>query len=219
MFNFSEAQAEADQFTLELNGTQLLNHEVIARYMEKQIKNDYYLAPLTILATEQAYWYTIHFTVGGQPKEIRIGGIIDREDYVTINGQSHYRIVDYKTSVHEQTAKSIDDLFLPAKNRASYILQAFYYCEVRMAQARAMNEQLPAIMPTLAYIKRAMNTDMPAIMLGKEPVTDYQQQCHTPFNSHLQALLEEIFNPNIPFHQTTETAKCEYCPFHQLCNL
>lgn len=218
MFNFSEAQVEADQFTLELNGTQLLNHEVIARYMEKQIKNDYYLAPLTILATEQAYWHTIHFTVGGQPKEIRIGGIIDREDYVTINGQSHYRIVDYKTSVHEQTAKSIDDLFLPAKNRASYILQAFYYCEVRMAQARAMNEQLPAIMPTLAYIKRAMNTDMPAIILGKEPVTDYQQQCHTPFNSHLQALLEEIFNPDIPFHQTTETAKCEYCPFHQLCN-
>ena len=219
MFHISKAQVEADQFSLELNGTQLLNHEVIARYMEKQIKNDYLLAPLTILATEQNYWHSIQFTSNGRTRKIQIGGTIDREDCVTIDGQPQYRIVDYKTSTHEQTAKTIDELFLPAKNRASYIFQAFYYSEVRMAEALSKGEQLPAIMPTLAYIKRSMNAEMPAIMLDKEPVTDYQHQCHTQFNSLLKSLLTEIFNPDIPFSQTSQTTNCQYCPFNQLCKV
>ena len=63
-----------------------------------------------------------------------------------------------------------------------------------------------------------MKTEMPAIMLGKEPVTDYQQQCHAKFSNLLLNLLEEIFDPDIPFRQTTEKASCTYCPFIQLCN-
>lgn len=218
MFHVSEAQIEADQFTLELNGTQLLNHEVIARYMEKQIKNDYLLAPLTIIATEQTYWHDFEFTSAGSTRQIRIGGIIDREDCVTIDEQPQYRIVDYKTSTHPQTAKSIDELFVPSKNRAGYIFQAFYYCEVRLLEAQTKGKNLPAIMPTLAYIKRAMNAEMPAIMLDKEPVTDYQHQCHTNFSNQLQTLLAEIFDPDIPFLQTEEMSACTYCPFSQLCN-
>lgn len=218
MFHVSEAQIEADLFTLELNGTQLLNHEVIARYMEKQIKNDYLLAPLTIIATEQTYWHDFQFSSAGTPRKIRIGGIIDREDRVTIDGQPQYRIVDYKTSTYPQTAKNIDELFLPAKNRASYIFQAFYYSEVRLAEAQKKGQTLPAIMPTLAYIKRSMNTEMPGIMLDKEPITDFQHQCHTMFNKKLQALLAEIFDPGIPFCQTAEKSACKFCPFSQLCN-
>ena len=218
MFHVSKSQVEADLFTLELNGTQLLNHEVIARYVEKQIKNDYLLAPLTIIATEQNYWHNFQFTSAGTPRQVRIGGIIDREDIVTINGQPQFRIVDYKTSTYPQTAKSIDELFLPAENRATYIFQAFYYSEVRMADALQQGQTLPAIMPTLAYIKRAMNAEMPAIMLDKEPVTDYQHQCHTTFSNQLQTLLAEIFDPDIPFRQTTTTSACTYCPFTQLCN-
>ena len=218
MFHNSETHVETDQFTLELNGTQLLNHEVIARYMEKQIKNDYQLAPLTIIATEQAYWHDFLFSSAGTPRKIRIGGIIDREDCVTIGGRPQYRIVDYKTSTHPQTAKSIEELFLPAKGRASYIFQAFYYSEVRLAEAQKKGQTLPAVMPTLAYIKRAMNTEMPAIMLDKDPITDYQHQCHTLFNNLLQTLLEEIFDPGITFRQTAEKSACQYCPFKQLCN-
>ena len=218
MFHISEPLIDSDQFTLELNGTQLLNHEVIARYVEKQIKNDYQLTPLTIITTERPYWHNIQFTSAGIPREIRIGGIIDREDNITIDSLPQYRIVDYKTSKEPQTATTIDELFIPAKNRASYIFQAFYYCEARLASAQKEGKPIPPIMPTLVYIKRAMKTEMPAIMLGKEPVTDYQQQCHAKFSNLLLNLLEEIFDPDIPFCQTTEKASCTYCPFIQLCN-
>lgn len=218
MFHVDEQLVANDQFTLDLNGTQLLNHEVIARYMEKQIKNDYLLAPLTILTTEKKYYQDFHFETDGHQRSIKIGGIIDREDIVTIHGIRHYRIADYKTSVREKTANTIEDLFVPSKNRSSYIFQAFYYCEVRMIVAHESGETLPAIMPTLLYIKRETDAHMPAIRIGKEPIIDYQQMCHEEFHEQLTTLLSEIFDTAQPFEQTPDATKCEYCPFTQLCN-
>lgn len=218
MFNINEQLVANDQFTLDLNGTQLLNHEVIARYMEKQLKNDYQLAPLTILSIEEKYYHDIHFESNERQCSQTIGGIIDREDIVTLNGARHYRIVDYKTSVSEKTAKTIDDLFIPSKKRSGYIFQTFCYSEVRMAIALDKGESLPAIMPTLLYIKRQMNPEKPGIHLDKEHITDYQQQCHEEFHKRLSALLAEIYDADTPFTQTADTEVCERCPFSQLCN-
>jgi CRISPR/Cas system-associated exonuclease Cas4 (RecB family) len=218
MFNINEQLVANDQFTLDLNGTQLLNHEVIARYMEKQLKNDYQLAPLTILSIEEKYYHDIHFESNGRQCSQTIGGIIDREDIVTLNGARHYRIVDYKTSVSEKTAKTIDDLFIPSKKRSGYIFQTFCYSEVRMAIALDKGESLPAIMPTLLYIKRQMNPEKPGIHLDKEQITDYQQQCHEEFHQRLSSLLAEIYDVDTPFTQTSDTDKCEYCAFKLLCN-
>lgn len=218
MFHIDEHLVANDQFTLDLNGTQLLNHEVIARYIEKQIKNDYQLAPLIIKGTEEKYYQDVHFEVGGQQRSIKIGGVIDREDIVTINGRRHYRIVDYKTSVNKQKADSIEDLFTPSPNRSGYIFQAFYYCEVRMAAAHESGDPLEAIMPTLLYIKHTMDADSPAILLGKEPITDYQQLCHEEFHERLTALLSEIFDTTKTFEQTSDTTRCQKCPFALLCN-
>ena len=218
MFNINEQLVANDQFTLALNGTQLLNHEVIARYVEKQLKNDYQLAPLTIKTIEERYEHDIHFESNGRPYSRMVGGIIDREDNVTLNGVRHYRIVDYKTSIKEKKANTIEDLFTPSKNRSGHIFQTFCYSEVRMAVARDKGETLQAIMPTLLYIKLKMNAEKPGIHLDKEHITDYQQQCHEEFHKRLSALLAEIYDTNTPFTQTADTEVCERCPFSQLCN-
>lgn len=218
MFHIDEQLVANDEFTLDLNGTQLLNHEVIARYMEKQIKNDYKLTPLIIKATEKKYYQDFHFETGGRQRTIKIGGIIDREDIVTINGIRHYRIVDYKTSVREKTANSIEDLFVPSPNRSGYIFQAFYYCEVRMAAAEESRQTLPAIMPTLLYIKLGMDASKPAIRLGEESITDYQQLCHEEFHERLSTLFSEIFDTDKSFEQTSDATRCLHCPFSLLCN-
>jgi len=218
MFHIDKQLVANDQYTLDLNGTQLLNHEVIARYIEKQIKNDYRLAPLTILTTEQDYYHTITIDSNGSKRTVRIGGIIDREDIVTIDGRRHYRIVDYKTSSKKKTAQTIEELFTPSPKRSAYIFQAFYYGEVRLGVSQKAGTTLPAIMPTLNYIKLDTNTDMPAIHLGKEPITDYQQQCHDTFHSQLTNLIAEIFDTDTTFTPTTDTKNCQYCPFTTLCN-
>jgi hypothetical protein len=37
------------------------------------------------------------------------------------------------------------------------------------------------------------------------------------FSMHLTTLLEEIFNPEEVFDQTTDTKTCEFCPYKNIC--
>ncbi|HAZ26865.1 MAG TPA: hypothetical protein DCY95_21735, partial [Algoriphagus sp.] len=37
------------------------------------------------------------------------------------------------------------------------------------------------------------------------------------FQTKLKELLEELYNPEIPFDQTEVLKKCEYCPYKEIC--
>ena len=87
-----------------------------------------------------------------------------------------------------------------------------------MAVAHDEGKTLQAIMPTLLYIKRQMNTEKPGIHLQKEHISDYQQQCHEEFHKRLTALLAEIYDADTPFTQTSDTDQCNKCAFSLLCN-
>ncbi len=215
MFNATDEDIDNDKYISDLNGTQMLNHEVIARYVEKQIINDYKTCPLIILNQEEEYYNDFRFNQNGIARTIRIGGKIDREDIVTIEGEQRHRIVDYKTSTAAHGADSIEDLFTPAKNRAGYILQAFYYSEVMMLEADKKGIALEPIMPALSYIKLEKKT---TIKLGKESVIDYQSQCHQVFAAELEKLLAEIFDVKGQFVQADNDYHCNFCPFKVLCN-
>ena len=71
------------------------------------------------------------------------------------------------------------------------------------------------------YIHKASSDEYSAtIELGesrkKETVTDFSVY-ENDFRILLQQLLQEIFNPDIPFTQTEIISKCEYCDFKSLC--
>ena len=78
------------------------------------------------------------------------------------------------------------------------------------------------VAPSLLYIHRAATeTYSPVIQMGesrnpKEPVEDFSIY-ETEFRERLQVLLEDIFNPEIPFTQTEIVEKCTYCDFKTLC--
>ena len=75
------------------------------------------------------------------------------------------------------------------------------------------------IQPTLYYIRDFFSSDFdPVISYGKEkaPVIDfaiYQDE----FEDCMRACLDQIFDPSIPFTQTTNTRHCAYCPFVDVC--
>jgi CRISPR/Cas system-associated exonuclease Cas4 (RecB family) len=46
----------------------------------------------------------------------------------------------------------------------------------------------------------------------------WNNQLHQEFETALKTLLEEIFNPNFPFHPTQDAKTCESCAFAQLCH-
>ena len=217
MFKVKEEDVKQDKFTLELNGTQLLNYKVISKYVKKQIVSDSKCVPLIIHEQEMKHYVGITFPDNDGTRRLQIGGVIDRVDSATVEGARHCRIADYKTSSTPQSTASIEALFLPAKNRASHIFQTFYYSEVMMRCAERDSKDLPALSPTLLYIKLKKEGKDSMVNIGKEPVTDYQSQCHDEYSKRLKNLLTEMFDRTGQFVQSDTDDHCNFCPFKILC--
>lgn len=207
------------------NGQQLLNREVLVTYVQNQLRYDALLCPLTILAVEQQVEpITLHpspSTLHPSPS-ISLGGIIDRVDIATIDGQPQLRIVDYKTSSQAKTTPDIAQLFDPSvDHRATHILQALYYADLYTTH----HPQRP-VAPSLQYVKLSRTADpllaMPPILSigprrGAEPVTDFASQYKAEYHEHLTRCISHIFDPTKPFTQSATHHPCQWCDFAALC--
>lgn len=196
----------------EYNGIQLINSAVIVRYLKQLLQNDLRYAPFTFVASEEEVEEPIHIQTPKGIIKSRIGGIIDRMD----SKDGTLRIVDYKTGGDADTPPNVESLFIPDKKRSNYVFQTFLYAAIMC------RKQPLKVAPALLYIHRAATeTYSPVIQMGeprkqKEPVEDFSKY-EEEFRKRLQALLEEIFNPDIQFTQTETIEKCAYCDFKALC--
>ncbi|WP_455668082.1 PD-(D/E)XK nuclease family protein [Phocaeicola sp.] len=196
----------------EYNGIQLINSAVIVRYLKQLLQNDLRYAPFTFVASEEEVEEPIHIQTPKGIIKSRIGGIIDRMD----SKDGTLRIVDYKTGGDADTPPNVESLFIPDKKRSNYVFQTFLYAAIMC------RKQPLKVAPSLLYIHRAATeTYSPVIQMGeprkpKEPVEDFSKY-EEEFRERLQALLEEIFNPDIQFTQTETIEKCAYCDFKALC--
>lgn len=196
----------------EYNGVQLINSAVITRYLKQLLENDLRYAPFTFVASEQEVEEPIEINTPKGIIKSRIGGIIDRLD----SKDGTLRIVDYKTGGKADTPPNVASLFIPSKNRSNYVFQTFLYAAI------VCRKQPLKVAPSLLYIHQAATeTYSPVIQMGeprkpKEPVDDFSQY-EAEFREQLQSLLEEIFQPEIPFIQTETIEKCTYCDYKALC--
>jgi CRISPR/Cas system endoribonuclease Cas6 (RAMP superfamily) len=76
-------------------------------------------------------------------------------------------------------------------------------------------------MPTLRYIHCSAHDDYsPAILMGgrneKEEVRDFTPH-DAEFRARLQQLLQEIYQPELPFQQTECESHCAFCDYRELC--
>ncbi len=197
----------------EYNGVQLINSAVIVRYLRQLLEHDLRYAPFTFIGSEREVQEDIEIHTPKGTIRSRIGGIIDRMD----SKDNTLRIVDYKTGGNAESPTDIASLFTPDVKRASRVFQTFLYAAIVHRQQQTDER----IAPSLLYIHRAASESYsPVIQMGeprkKEPVDDFAQY-DADFRAHLQALLEEIFNPDIPFTQTETPEKCAYCDFKAMC--
>lgn len=196
----------------EYNGVQLINSAVITRYLKQLLENDMRYAPFTFVGSEQIVEEPIEIKTSKGIIKSRIGGIIDRLD----SKDGTLRIVDYKTGGDTDTPPNVESLFIPDKKRSNYVFQTFLYAAIMCRQ------QPLKVAPALLYIHRAgSETYSPVIQMGearktKEPIEDFSIY-ETEFRQRLLNLLEDIFNPDIPFTQTEVIEKCAYCEFKALC--
>ncbi|WP_028903104.1 PD-(D/E)XK nuclease family protein [Prevotella sp. P6B4] len=191
-----------------LDGLQLINREVIIKYLRQLVEADRRLTPFRILGLEK--WVDIH--IGGW----KIGGIIDRLDSITDpeTGEERIRVIDYKTGArHLKAMPDVEAIFSQEaiKDHSDYFLQAFLYAHIIRS-----NTAQP-VSPCLLFIQHAGSEDYdPTLKLGKETVTDIATYADA-FIALFKRQLDEMFNPQISFCPTDDRHRCESCPYASLC--
>lgn len=217
-------QKNNNTYRPEYNGLQLINREVIIRYIIRLLEIDASLTPLKIEGMEIEVSKEITFQTSIGTKTINIGGYIDRLDCVkNLNtGKPTLRVVDYKTG-NKPSSKinSIEEIFTTPINKskhADYYLQTMLY-SIIINQHEKYNYNKLSVSPALLFIQHTAETDYnPIISIGKEQVdniADYEEK----FYNYLNQTLTEMFEPNIPFRPTEDTSSCTLCPYRKLCRM
>ena len=191
-----------------LDGLQLINREVIIKYVHQLFEYDRKRTPFRILGLEK--W--VDSNVG----PLKVGGIIDRLDAIVDGetGKEIIRVIDYKTG--SKTLKPMPDVEAIFTSEAvaehsDYYLQTLLYAHI------VRNKMKQAVSPCLMFIQHAGSDGYdPTLKIGKEPVTDIATYSDEYIN-RLENLLAEILNPELQFTPTDDRRRCETCPFASLC--
>ncbi|MDO4160216.1 MAG: PD-(D/E)XK nuclease family protein [Prevotellaceae bacterium] len=210
---------------IEYNGLQLINREVIIRYIIRLLEIDRSLAPFKIKELESAVYDDVTINTSDGEKTISIGGRIDRIDQVVDreSNMEKIRIVDYKTggSHYKGKINSVEEIFqmpIEPHKHADYHLQTMLYSMIVRNKNEYNPQQLP-VSPALLFIQHTQEEDYePIIKIGKDKVTDieiYKEE----FHERLVSLLGEIFEPQSPFYPTDNQDICSLCPYSRLCGI
>ena len=201
-----------------LDGLQIINREVIIRYIRQLLEVDLRLTPFTILGLEKTVRMDHKLSIGAEPVTIRIGGKIDRLDSITTSdGTEQIRVIDYKTGSRRLKALAdVDAVFAQEslKDHSDYYLQAFLYSHIVR-----LNYKDTPVAPALLFIQHAGTEDYnPTLCLGREPVNDIATVSES-YMRQLGDLISDIFNPAISFTPTDDRKRCTNCPYAHLCGM
>lgn len=192
---------------LPLEGNNLLIASVLRKYIIQVLKTDKQHAPFRYVGAEQ--FCRIQLPVNNL--NVNIKGFIDRVD----EKEGRLRILDYKTGKGKLDFKNLDEVFAHNKDgRPKFVLQTFLYCLLYEQQFNRKNT-----VPGIFYIREVFKDDFETMLNNKElkeAVTSFDSY-RDEFTQRLTSCLAEIFNPELPFTQTTNEKICQYCPYTGVC--
>ncbi len=197
----------------EVEGRNIIAFSVMQRFLEKIIATDIELAPFDLISTERTYQKELEISVGGGFGQVMIGGKIDRVDRV----DESVRVIDYKTGDARSNFPDVGSLFDPrlkSRNRAA--LQAMLYAWL-VSDAFPREPVMPGLYVIKALYGKTFDPGLTAgTSSGKIPVksfADWQDE----YLEHLKKTVARIFNPEVPFGQTDQEARCRNCDFARIC--
>lgn len=199
-----------DTRKFEFEGKNIIAREITKEYMVKILELDSQYAPFEFYRAEKKFKYNLKVpSIAGKELLIGLEGTIDRID----KKDGSVRLIDYKTGRDTHTFNSIASLFDPEdKNRNKAAFQTFYYA-LLYEQDRNENETpIPAVFNRETIFQGASYQ----LKLDKTPVTQ-ADSFMLEYLEHLTQLLSELFNPEVPFDQTADEKKCEYCAYKGIC--
>ncbi len=202
--------------TPRLNGIQMINRDMVMRFLIGLLEFDKRTPGLKIHAMEERVCEDIVINVEGQPRTVQIGGIVDRLDTISCtDGSEKMRVIDYKTGKYKELKlPSVEAIFDPVavKNHSPYFLQAFMYSVIV-----SRTTPLPVV-PALLYVQQTYDEGYaPYLTLGDSKAEDISAFSNE-YMQRLRSLIEEILDQNKPFEPTPHTERCKTCAFAGFCS-
>lgn len=193
-----------------LTGQNYLTGEIIRKYVQQVLLTDAKKTPFIYIRSEERIVQDYVLPSG---KTVSLKGFIDRVD----NVKGHIRIIDYKTGKGDLFYRSMEDLFDKGlKNRPKAVMQVFMYAHLYL------NKYPDSIVePGIYYLRNLFSDNFnPDVVYksidGSTDITDFSIY-RSDFISLFDACLDEIFDPEVSFHQTTTGEACQWCPFTNIC--
>lgn len=181
------------------NGSDYLLKSVLKELLQRIVKNDHAESPLDIEGHELEYAGILPVENAGY---IRVYGKIDRID----NKDGVLRVIDYKTGGDEVSDKySLQQLFSDPKKKVMLQL-LFYSWLIKQNRPEAV---VKAGMYKLRNISQGIKWMEKGNIITNELLSVFETQ--------LQSLIADLFNAEIPFFQTDDIKRCEYCDFINIC--
>jgi ATP-dependent helicase/DNAse subunit B len=199
----SVAQSALPEF-----GKNKLIFEVIHKLWNDFVRNEKKLIEdgniLIIKDLEAEYFVMSEISQNGISIPWKLKGKIDRID--NLNGET--RIIDFKTGKVIDTELKINNLDINELTYKPKAFQLIIYTYLMQNNVQSMD-----ISFNMAGVYKLLRTTS-----GIIPLQIKDGNCSaSEIKTILDSIVNEIFNPEIEFNQTTETDACKYCTFKDLC--
>jgi len=195
---------------VEYEGQSVVIQHLVRNFATRILDNDKAMAPFTMEAVEQDG--LLHrVKISHAPGYAVLGGKIDRVD----RKENVLRIVDYKTGSDKLDFESVASLFDRSnKKRQKAVFQTLLYGFLYQTNfpLKADDQMITGIMNREFLFGNATF----GLEMNRSRVYNVIPLMEE-FRIHLTALLEEIFNPEVPFDQTPEISTCKFCPYKSIC--
>lgn len=197
-----------------LQGDAAIFRKIMVRTLLKMFERESEFAGVEFISGEESQY--VEMKVNDR-YTINLNYRIDRIDRVTPPGsEPMIRIVDYKTGDDKMSAAGFDRLFEHGKAMAQpkAMFQLLLYCN-----AYAQKEKYDgAIQPFIYKLRKVAVEPFRPLSFNRLPVNDYRD-INEGFLERLGEMLDEIYNPDIPFYAYPDKDNCKYCKFKELCSV
>lgn len=190
-------------------GQRLVVYEIVKRFAQRIIEIDRAYAPFVMEALEQeGLSYVVK--LDNAPGFVILGGKIDRVD----RKENVVRVIDYKTGRDKLDFDNIPSLFSREERRNKAAFQTMLYALLYKANNKSNGFKIvPGLINRMNLFDRNFQF---GLKVDKKYIDDVDQLI-PEFEKHLKLLLEELFDPGVPFDQTTDPETCKFCPYQNIC--
>ncbi|MEM6271964.1 MAG: PD-(D/E)XK nuclease family protein [Bacteroidota bacterium] len=169
------------------------------------LERDRESAPLRIEGLELEI--ETELTTMRQPEGIKLKGFLDRVDQVG----GEVRIVDYKTGrvPRRLEVKDFEEIRDGTKKKEVFQLAFYAYLYLR-------NAAKDTVVRSGIYPVRNLSQGLKFLSIGPQ-AEHLDLIALEDFEAELVNILDEIFDPAVPFTQTDEPTRCRYCAYKVIC--